>query len=277
MTSTVLAVLAVFLLRVAFELRRRHDPNAGTFAIAAAGALFLAGDDLLALHETVGHNLGFLTSVPGIDHPDDAVMGIYALIVIGFCFHHRELAPAGTTARTAFLVAAVIGALSILLDMLPIDYTRPEEGLEVLCAVGLLAGAVLTARLALGSSVATEPVPAASRSDPARPHPAGRHDVSDWPRTGTRRDGRRQLRWKSAPRECCPSYAALALSARRSSRSSTCSAISIQRSARASRRRGCGRRASLSHHFMRSRLVSMALLLESRSRPTVRRRNLNCK
>ena len=157
-TSAVLIALAVLLLRVAFELRRRHDDDAGTFAIAAAGAVFLAGDDLLALHETIGHNLGFLTSVPGIDHPDDAVMGIYALLVIGFCFYHRDLAPAGTRARTAFLVAAVIGAISILLDMLPIDYTRPEEGLEVLCAVGLLVGAVLTARRALGTGTA-EPEP----------------------------------------------------------------------------------------------------------------------
>jgi hypothetical protein len=163
-TSTVLVVLAVFLVHVALELRRRGASDAGTFAIAAAGALFLAGDDLLALHETVGHNLGFLTSVPGVDHPDDAVMGIYALLVIGFCFHHRELAPAGTSARTAWLAAAVLGGTSIVLDMLPIDYTRPEEGLEVLCAVGLLAGAVLTARRALGTgTAASEPEQVAVR------------------------------------------------------------------------------------------------------------------
>src|SRR5215212_6984680 len=34
-TSTVLVVLAVFLLGVALELRRRDEPCAGTFAIAA--------------------------------------------------------------------------------------------------------------------------------------------------------------------------------------------------------------------------------------------------
>jgi hypothetical protein len=162
-TSTVLVVLAVFLLGVALELRRRDEPCAGTFAIAAAGALFLAGDDLLALHETIGHNLGFLTSVPGVDHPDDAVMGIYALVVIGFCFHHRELAPAGTSARTAWLAAAVLGGTAIVLDMLPIDDTRPEEGLEVLCALGLLAGAVLTARHALRRMGAAGLEPATSR------------------------------------------------------------------------------------------------------------------
>ena len=162
-TSTVLAVLAVFLLRVAFELRRRDDSDAGTFAIAAAGALFLAGDDLLALHETVGDNLGFLASVPGIGQPDDVVMGIYALLVIGFCFHHRGLAPSRTPARTAWLVAAVLGAAAIVLDMLPIDYTRPEEGLKILCPLGLLAGAVLTARQALRAGAA-EPAPATARA-----------------------------------------------------------------------------------------------------------------
>jgi hypothetical protein len=153
-TSTVLVALAIYLAYVALQLRRKGDREAGTFAAAAAGALFLAGDDLLALHETVGHNLGFLASLPGVDHPDDAIMGIYALIAVGFCFRHRDLAPAGTRARTAWLTAAVLGATAIVLDMLPIDNTRPEEGLEVLCALGLLAGAVLTGHRLLGTHAA---------------------------------------------------------------------------------------------------------------------------
>ena len=64
--------------------------------------------------------------------------------------------------RTAWLVAAVLGAAAILLDLLPIDYTRPEEGLELLCPLGLLAGDVLTARQALRTGTAG-PVPATAR------------------------------------------------------------------------------------------------------------------
>jgi hypothetical protein len=148
-TSAVLLALAAFLAWVASILRRRGETSARPFGIAAAFALFLVCDDMLAVHETVGHNLGFLTGVPGVDHPDDAIMGLYALAAAWFCRLHRALAPAGSHARRAWLVAAALGAAAVLLDMLPVDSTRPEEGLEVLCALAMLAGAALTARHAL--------------------------------------------------------------------------------------------------------------------------------
>ena len=161
-TSAVMLALAVFLGWVAWVLHRRGDASARPFAIAAAGALYLVFDDMLAVHETVGHNLGFLAGVPGVDHPDDAIMGLYGLVIAGFLWVHRALAPAGSHARRAWLAAAGLGAAAVLLDMLPVDSSRPEEGLEVLCALALLAGAVLTARLALARAPA-ELEPATSR------------------------------------------------------------------------------------------------------------------
>ena len=153
-TSAVLITLAAFLAWVASTLRRRGDPSARPFAIAAAFSLFLVFDDMLAVHETVGHNLAFLTDLPGVDHPDDVIMGLYALAAAWFCWRHRGLAPAGSRARHAWLVAAALGTAAVLLDMLPVDSTRPEEGLEVLCALAMLAGAVLTARHALEPATA---------------------------------------------------------------------------------------------------------------------------
>jgi hypothetical protein len=152
-TSTFLIGLAAYALWLAWTLRRRGVLTFRPLLIAAGGALFLAGDDLLSLHETIGHNLGFLTSVPGVDHPDDVIMGFYALMVTVFCWCHRHLAPAGSRARAIWLVAAVLGATAEILDMLPIDSTRHvEEGLEALSAIGLFMGAVATGRLLLAAS-----------------------------------------------------------------------------------------------------------------------------
>jgi len=152
-TSALLVVFAAYVLWLAFTLRRRGTDTFQPLLIAAGGALFLAGDDMLSLHETVGHNLGFLTDVPGVDHPDDLIMGLYVLMVTAFCWRHRDLAPAGSRARAAWLVAAAIGATAELLDMLPFDSTRHvEEGLEAVCALGLLIGALATGRLLLSAS-----------------------------------------------------------------------------------------------------------------------------
>jgi hypothetical protein len=152
-TSAMLFALAAYAIWTAWTLRRRGEPTFRPLLMAAGGALFLAGDDLLSLHETVGHNLGFLTHLPGVDHPDDVIMGLYALTVAVFCWCHRDLAPAGSRARAIWLAAAVLGAAAELLDMLPIDATRHlEEGLEALCAIGLFIGAVATGRLLLSAS-----------------------------------------------------------------------------------------------------------------------------
>lgn len=146
-TGSLLILLAAGLIGVALALRRAGSPAAGTLAVAAAGALFLAGDDLLSLHETVGLNLGFLGGVPGVDHPDDAIMGLYALAVALFLWWHRDLAPAGSRARWAWLVAAALGASAELLDLLPTDrLDRLEEWLEPLCALALVVAGVLTCR-----------------------------------------------------------------------------------------------------------------------------------
>jgi hypothetical protein len=163
-TSAFLIGLAAYALWLAWTLHRRGVPTFQPLLIAAGGALFLAGDDLLSLHETVGHNLGFLTDVPGVDHPDDVIMGLYALMVTAFCWCHRHLAPAGSRARAAWLVAASLGATAVLLDMLPIESAgHVEEGLEAACALALFVGALATGQLLLSASrpaaSSTVPVP----------------------------------------------------------------------------------------------------------------------
>ena len=60
---TTLAGVAAF---AWWRLPRPREQRLGRFfALLAIGAGFLAADELLALHETIGHNLGFLQDVTG--------------------------------------------------------------------------------------------------------------------------------------------------------------------------------------------------------------------
>ncbi|CAA9520163.1 MAG: hypothetical protein AVDCRST_MAG30-3001 [uncultured Solirubrobacteraceae bacterium] len=137
-TVGALAAVALALAVCAAVLHRRGVDDALTFAVAAAGAAFLAADDLLAAHETLGHNLGFLAALPAIDHPDDVIVGLYGVVVASFAWRHRALA-AGTP-RAPWLVCAIAGAFAVGHDLLPLHLDAAEEGAEVLAGLALLAG-----------------------------------------------------------------------------------------------------------------------------------------
>ncbi|CAA9528719.1 MAG: hypothetical protein AVDCRST_MAG30-3594 [uncultured Solirubrobacteraceae bacterium] len=137
-TVGALSAVALALALCAALLRRRGAAHASTFAIAAAGAAFLAADDLLAAHETLGHNLGFLAALPAIDHPDDVIVGLYGLAVVAFAWRHRALA-AGTPCAP-FALCAIAGGFAVGHDLLPLHLEAAEEGAEVLAGLALLAG-----------------------------------------------------------------------------------------------------------------------------------------
>ena len=142
-TVAALAGAAVALGGVALLLARLGAAHVGSFAAAAAGAAFLAADDLLGAHETVGHNLGILAALPVVDHPDDAVLGLYALVVVAFAWSRRHLA-AGTP-RWPWVSCAVAGTFAVAHDLLPLHFTAAEEGAEVMAALALLTGVGLVA------------------------------------------------------------------------------------------------------------------------------------
>ena len=138
-TVGALAAVALLLAGCSLSLRAQGSDRAAAFAWAALGAAFLACDDLLAAHETVGHNLPFLASLPLVDHPDDAIVGLYGLVAAAFAWRHRALV-AGTP-RWPWLVCAVAGAFAVGHDMLPLHLSAGEEAAEVIAGLALLAGA----------------------------------------------------------------------------------------------------------------------------------------
>lgn len=131
------AVLGVAAHRLSGATRR-------TFATAAGGAAFLAADDLLSAHETIGHNLASLMSIPLVDHPDDAVLALYALVVAGFLWRSRRLLRGSP--RAPWLVAVVAAALAVAHDVSPLHLGAIEEALEVVAAAAGLVGVIALAR-----------------------------------------------------------------------------------------------------------------------------------
>lgn len=117
------------------------------FGFAALGLWFLAFDEQFAVHETVGHNLGFLADVPGVRRPDDLILALYvvpaALFLWVFRRQIRESPPAVPLFAIAFTVYVVAAAADAA------DLTA-EENIEPVSSLFLLAGfATLALRLRL--------------------------------------------------------------------------------------------------------------------------------
>lgn len=146
-TVAALAGVAVALALVAALLIRQGSPDARAFITATAGAVFLAADDLLGAHETVGHNLGLLASLPIIDHPDDVVFGIYGLVVVAFAWRQRRLLDGAP--RAPWLLFAVTGAIAVGHDLLPLHFGKAEEVAEAVAGLALLTGVVQVTALRL--------------------------------------------------------------------------------------------------------------------------------
>ena len=141
LTAGTLAAVAALLLLAARHLAGRPRR---AFVRAGFGAIFLSADDLLSAHETLGHNLAALATIPLVDHPDDAVLAVYAAVVVAFCWHERALVR-GTAARPWWIAGAAAG-LAVAHDVSPLHLRALEEGLEVLAAVAALVGVATVAR-----------------------------------------------------------------------------------------------------------------------------------
>ena len=160
LTAAALALTAAMLLhageRLGGQARR-------AFVTAAWGALFLAADDLLSAHETIGHNLPVLARLPIVDHPDDVVLAVYAVVVGSFLWQHRALLD--DVDRRPWTVAGISAGLALLHDVLPVHLRLLEEGLEVLAGVALVVGvARLAAHHAITAPAATSAPVAGSES-----------------------------------------------------------------------------------------------------------------
>ena len=118
----------------------------GFWLVAGVGFMLLALDELAAVHETIGHNLLFLRSLPGVDHPDDLVLALYALPATAAAIHYRDVL---LEHRRAALLLGLGAALFPLAAAGDVAHLPAEELAEIAASVLLLAGILALARPAL--------------------------------------------------------------------------------------------------------------------------------
>jgi hypothetical protein len=148
-TATALVALAVAALMTALILRATGAPRRLRlfYAIAAGGAGFLAVDEMVAIHETLGHNLPFLADLPGVDHPDDPIVALYALPALAFVIAFRDILAASAPSCALFGAGMVFFAFAAAADLIA---APAEELFEVLASACLFAGFVVLIVLHLG-------------------------------------------------------------------------------------------------------------------------------
>lgn len=117
--------------------RVRHTAHAYVFG--GLGLMVLALDELFGVHETLGHNMEFLTKL-GVEHPDDAVFLIYPVTIAIYVWKFRDVLLERKRQRTGFMIAGVLVLLAAFSDLL----IHPPEGLEDLVELAAVLVAVFT-------------------------------------------------------------------------------------------------------------------------------------
>lgn len=117
------------------------------FGLLGLGVGFLGVDELLGGHETLGHNLRFLGQLPGVDHPDDVIISLYALPAFAFAFFFRDLI---LSSRAASVLLG--GVLLLYVVAAAADHTQwsIEEEAEALAGALTLAAVLVLSLAAFG-------------------------------------------------------------------------------------------------------------------------------
>jgi len=103
------------------------------FALLGVGVGYLAADELFSAHESIGHNLGFLTGVN--EHPDNLVLASYVIPAAAFAWAFRDMLAWNRLVASLFASAAGAYVLAVLLNVVEID---AEDYVEILAAFLLL-------------------------------------------------------------------------------------------------------------------------------------------
>lgn len=148
-----IALLSLTLLRRLAAGARRM----GTFfGIAAVGAVYLAVDEMFAIHESIGYNMRFLADLPGITQPDGAIVAAYLVLIGVYLYVFRDLLLSSRRAKQWFLIGVGLGVSAMAIDLMALPF---EEFVEIAGTLSFLAGfLVLSADLmanALGRETVT--------------------------------------------------------------------------------------------------------------------------
>lgn len=141
---------------VLLSMTRRWSSAFVFFLLTAVGAAYLAADEVLSIHETLGHNLRFLADLPGVSHPDDVILAAYAIPTALLAYRFHALIASSPPALASL---AVGGALFVLSSAMDFNSIAGEERVEPLATLVLLAGLCLLAVDELRRHVLRSPHP----------------------------------------------------------------------------------------------------------------------
>jgi hypothetical protein len=140
------AVSSVSLMTVIFLWSTNGYEDRGVpafFFFAWLGAGFLAIDEVIGVHENIGHNLRFLSDLPIINRPDEGVIAVYLLAALAFIVIFRRVLIRSRAALFFFALAFAMFVVAAVADMRDV---HGEEVTEVIAASTLVIGFfVLTA------------------------------------------------------------------------------------------------------------------------------------
>jgi hypothetical protein len=134
-----MALLAAILLQVVAP--GAPEETHRFFLATWVGFGFLGLDELLGVHESIGHNVQFLRELPAVDRPDDVVSLLYVVPAIVYLIYFRYTITASPWARRLFGAALAIFVLTAILE---IGFSEGwEEPLELVGVLVLVAGFVV--------------------------------------------------------------------------------------------------------------------------------------
>lgn len=142
LNAYVLTGVAFVALTFAVLLRTVSGHGAGSaslrlFLVMFVGISCLVADEVLGLHESIGHNMQFLLGLPGVHRPDDVLTVLMGIPVAAFLVYFRSTLLASRRAVIAFAAAGLGFLLAAVSDVLALPI---EEGLEVVVSACLLVG-----------------------------------------------------------------------------------------------------------------------------------------
>jgi hypothetical protein len=131
---------AVALMGALLLARSPRDTRTSPTALGVIGMVlvWMATDELLGFHETVGHNLSGVRNFPIIDQPDDLLVVVGFVLLVAVVLWLRPRLALDRAGALPLLAAGVVLAIAAVADFVPgFPFEPVEEPMEIL-GVGLV-------------------------------------------------------------------------------------------------------------------------------------------
>ncbi len=103
------------------------------------GMLFLSADEFFGIHESIGHNMQFLASLPFVKRPDDFIILSYSVPVAAFLYFFRKELASNIATLRAMMGVIVFFLLASVSDVLTLPIEEAAEfGASVCLIVAIL-------------------------------------------------------------------------------------------------------------------------------------------